>query len=632
MELFKLLGTIAITNGEANNAIDETTGKGEQAQSKISKAFEKVGGAAVKAGKVIATGLAAGATAMGALTAKTMNAAGELEQNMGGSEAVFKESAERMQETAKEAFANMGLSASDFLGTANKMGALFQGAGFDIEESADMSAEAMQRAADVASIMGIDVNAAMEAVAGMAKGNFTMMDNLGVAINDTTLQIYAQEKGLGKLETTQQKVNAAYQLFMEKSEYAAGNYKKENETFAGAMTTAKAALDNFLSGAGTAEQLADAFVGAADVIIVKLNELFPKLVDGITGLIEKLTPEIPRLLQSLLPGLIQGAVALVNGLVQAMPAIIDVIMSLLPDLLNGILQITDAIISALPQIVEMICVALPGLIPQLASGIVSLALSLASMIPQLMQPIIDNAPEILISVVETMVANLPILIEGATQLILGLVEALPQVMAALLEAIPSIVSNLASAIVTCAPMLLNSVNKISNSMKDSVSNIWSQIVNFVKSGIEKIKSFMNFKWSLPKIKLPHFKIKGSFSLNPPSVPSFGIDWYAKAMDEGMILNQPTAFGINSKGQIMAGGEAGSETVVGTESLMNMIQNASKVDSAEMATAVREAIMEAFNNLDITANIQIVPDDRGIFKIVEKQATIKRKSTGRTVFA
>ncbi|MDE8718620.1 hypothetical protein PZH37_16630, partial [[Eubacterium] siraeum] len=68
---------------------------------------------------------------------------------------------------------------------------------------------------DVASIMGISVDSAMEAVAGMAKGNFTMMDNLGVAINDTNLQIYAQEKVLGKLSTTQQKVNSAMQMFLD---------------------------------------------------------------------------------------------------------------------------------------------------------------------------------------------------------------------------------------------------------------------------------------------------------------------------------------------------------------------------------------------------------------------------------
>lgn len=94
----------------------------------------------------------------------------------------------------------------------------------------------------------------------------------------------------------------------------------------------------------------------------------------------------------------------------------------------------------------------------------------------------------------------------------------------------------------------------------------------VRSAIEKIKSFFNFHWELPKLKMPHFSISGSFSLNPPSVPHLSVDWYKKAMNNGMILNGPTIFGMKGN-SLLAGGEAGSETVVGTKSLMNMIGNA-----------------------------------------------------------
>ena len=106
-----------------------------------------------------------------------------------------------MKRTAQTAAENMGLSQSEYLAYANKMGALFKGVGFDMQSASDMSQQAMQRAADVASIMGVDVSAAMEAVTGAAKGNFTMMDNLGVAINDTNLQIYAQATSLRHILT-----------------------------------------------------------------------------------------------------------------------------------------------------------------------------------------------------------------------------------------------------------------------------------------------------------------------------------------------------------------------------------------------------------------------------------------------
>ena len=194
---------------------------------------------------------AASAIGLGKIISDSIMNGGDLEQNLGGVEVVFDKYADSMRGKAETAFKDMGLSESDYLAMANKMGALFKGTGMDAASAAAMSQQAMQRAAGVASIMGLDTASAMEAVTGAAKGNFTMMDNLGVAINDTSLQIYAQEKGLGKLETTQQKVNAAMQMFFEKTEYAAGNYAKENETFSGSLSTFKAELDNLSADLGT---------------------------------------------------------------------------------------------------------------------------------------------------------------------------------------------------------------------------------------------------------------------------------------------------------------------------------------------------------------------------------------------
>lgn len=213
MDLFKLLGRIVVDNSDAidamkdttdeakktGNALSDTGGSGEKSSGKLSKAFSKIGNGVVKAGKVAVTGLAATATAIGGVTVSALNAAGELEQNMGGSEAVFKslgDSIDKMQTTiitgydkstgkaiksvsnletvSKTAYKNMGVSQSDYLATVNKMGSLFQGSGFEAQESLDMASQAMQRAADVASIMGIDVDSAMESIAGAAKGNFTI--------------------------------------------------------------------------------------------------------------------------------------------------------------------------------------------------------------------------------------------------------------------------------------------------------------------------------------------------------------------------------------------------------------------------------------------------------------------------
>lgn len=117
------------------------------------------------------------------------------------------------------------------------------------------------------------------------------------------------------------------------------------------------------------------------------------------------------------------------------------------------------------------------------------------------------------------------------------------------------------------------VNKF-NDIKSNVTNVINNMKTTVQNGLNAIKGFFSkLKLNLPHIKLPHFKINGKLSLDPPSVPKLSIDWYKKAMNNGMIMNSPTIFGMNSNGQLMAGGEAGSETIVGTNSLMGMIQNA-----------------------------------------------------------
>lgn len=236
---------ITAQNREFNQAIGEVIGRLDD----LEEQSQRSGDALKDIFKNAAKGVSA--LGIGKIISDSISNAGDLEQNLGGVEVVFQKHADKLKETALTAAGNMGLSQSAYLATANKMGSLFKGSGFDNASAAEMSKNVMQRAADVASIMGTDVKDAMEAVTGAAKGNFTMMDNLGVAMNDTTLQAYAQEKGLGKLETTQQKVYAAMQMFLDKTEYAAGNYARENDTYSGSLTTLKAEFENLTAELGT---------------------------------------------------------------------------------------------------------------------------------------------------------------------------------------------------------------------------------------------------------------------------------------------------------------------------------------------------------------------------------------------
>lgn len=97
----------------------------------------------------------------------------------------------------------------------------------------------------------------------------------------------------------------------------------------------------------------------------------------------------------------------------------------------------------------------------------------------------------------------------------------------------------------------DALKEIPNWFKNLFNDAMDNAKNIVKSGIDKLKSFFNFDWSLPKIKLPHFNISGSFSLMPLRIPSFSVDWYAR----GGVFNSPSIIGV---------GEAGQEAVMPLE--------------------------------------------------------------------
>ena len=138
-------------------------------------------------------------------------------------------------------------------------------------------------------------------------------------------------------------------------------------------------------------------------------------------------------------------------------------------------------------------------------------------------------------------------------------------------------------------------------IKDKFTEKFNAIKDFEKNTIEKIKGFFNFEWKLPDIKLPHFSISGSFSLMPPSVPHLSVDWYDKAMDNGMILNGATIFGAMN-GKLLGGGETGSEVVVGTNALRNMIakgyNDSAVVQRLDALTAVMVAGVDALERQGI----------------------------------
>ena len=163
-----------------------------------------------------------------------------------------------------------------------------------------------------------------------------------------------------------------------------------------------------------------------------------------------------------------------------------------------------------------------------------------------------------------------------------------------------------------ASALFTSISNTFGRIKSAISDKINSAKEAVHNAIERIKSFFKFEWSLPKLKLPHISISGSFSLMPPRVPHFSIDWYSKAMKNGMILNNPTIFGMMD-GKLLGGGESGSETIVGTNSLMNMIAKASKGTTINMTINAQDQTVYQLADVVIDRLTQKMNRERLVYK-------------------
>lgn len=408
-DIFQIVGKFAIEGADkAKREITDVTSQGEKSSSALTK-FGKVMGTIGKG--VLAVGGAVGAGSV-ALVKNVQSSYGELQQNLGGSEAVYGQYANNIQRIAKNAYKNMGMSQSEYLATANKMGSLLQGSGIEQREALDLTAKAMQRASDVASVMGIDMSMAMESITGACKGNFTMMDNLGVAMNATTLESYALSKGMVDFSwnsaTTAEKNALAMQMFLERTEQYAGNFAREStDTITGSIGYLGAAWQDFIAGLGNP---------MADMAQLTNNVAasFGAMIDNIVPIIENIANALPIVLPSLINAITNLAPTLIQTFTTVITTVIDAIIPLLP--------------TVIPLFVDM-----------------------------------------LVKIGMALVENAPLLIDGFIQLITQLTVAITQNLPALIPIFVDCIIKIAAAIVQNAPLIVGAILGIGANFQEGLN-------------------------------------------------------------------------------------------------------------------------------------------------------------------
>lgn len=696
MDLFKLLGTITIKNSDAIQALDQTSKKGQETESKLSKGFSAIGKGAAVVGKAVATGMMMAGTAVVGLVTNATSAYAQYEQLVGGVDTLFKESSAKVQAYAEQAYQTAGMSANEYMETVTSFSAsLLQSLGGDTEEAADKADVAIRDMSDNANKMGTSMQSIQNAYQGFAKQNYTMLDNLKLGYGGTKEEMQRLLADAEKLSGQEFDISSyadvvdAIHIIQTEMGITGTTAAEASGTITGSMNSVKGAWTNLVTAMASdnlpLDEYINKFTDSATTMVSNMLPRIQKALGGVVQLVDKLAPviigAIPELFSQLLPSIIESATGLLNVVVSILPDLVNMLVGMIPAFVDGVVQIVNAIIESLPQIMESLVAALPTLIPILVDALVSIVVTLCEVLPQIIQPIIDHLPEIIISIVGALMDNLPILIEGLIALTMGIVSALPQIMLAILDALPTILTMIVDGLFNSLGVLIDGLGnmakqiipailsyyadlpskffdifksafsnvrkafektgeffgkireniqkpflsitswfkdkfteawsavknvfstggKIFDGIKDGIANVFTTIVNGIIGGINKVIAvpFNAINNVLAKIRdveimgLSPFTWVTTFDV--PQIPL--LEWNADAMRNPRIFDEPTIYGYNpGTGTFQGVGEAGSEVVSGTNTLMNMISSAVASQNAGLIDVLYK-ILEAILNMD-----------------------------------
>lgn len=381
-EAFSLRGKISVEGKEeAKKDVNEVSEEAEKSSKRFEGALDKIGGAALKIGKVVGVGLTTVATGIGAMTKSAVESYANYEQLVGGVETLFGasgmtlteyadsvgktvaeavdeynalvEAQELVMKDSREAFRTTGLSANEYMETVTSFSAaLISSLDGDTKAAAEKSNKAIVDMSDNANKMGSSMESIQNAYNGFAKQNYTMLDNLKLGYGGTKEEMARLLADASKLAGTKFDISSyadvvdAIHVIQTEMGITGTTSKEASTTIQGSVGMMKAAWTNFLTGMADPEQnfeellnnLVDSVVTVAKNIAPRLVETVPRLVEGLMGVVEAITPYIQPMLEELLPSLMEGAGKLIVALVTNLPQLIGILANALWDGLKSMFQ------------------------------------------------------------------------------------------------------------------------------------------------------------------------------------------------------------------------------------------------------------------------------------------------------
>lgn len=425
---------------------------------------------------------------------------------------------------------------------------------------------------DVMNKVGQDTGVSMDTLSSSLITNAAALQEMGLSMDESVVFMGQLEKSGASADTVLSGLRKAMK-----------NSAAEGKD----MNTALAELqDSILNGTDSMDGLTAAY------------DLFGKSGDMVYAAIQNGTLDFNNL---------SGAALDCEGSVTTTYEIMSDANERFQTVLNAVMElgyeIAEALMPTIQQVIEQVLPVIQGMIdkwnglsPEMQQFIIKAALVVAAIGP------VVSAIGSVISIIGSAVGALGSIVSflgGPVTIAIGAAIALGVALYKNWDTVKSKASELAQSVKQKFEDIRNGISEKIEGAKERV-----------RSAIDAIKGFFNFSWSLPQLKLPHITISGSFSLMPPRVPSFGIQWYKKAMDNAMILDGAQIFGSMGN-QLLGGGEAGKEMIVGQQSMMDMIKDATSQSFGSLTGAITSAATMLLNVMTEYfpqfANMQMVTD-------------------------
>lgn len=436
--------------GGGISSVGESSGKG--LGGKILK-----GVAAVGIGAAIGKGISA-----------SIQAGGDLEQSLGGVEAIFGKSADKVKQNASKAFETVGMSANDYMQNVTSFSAsLLQGLNGDTETAAKYADMAMKDMGDNANRFGTDIQSIQNAYQGFAKGNFTMLDNLKLGYGGTKEEMLRLLHDTGVVDKSINNLdNVSFDQMIE------GIHKAQEG----------------LSVTGTtANEASSTIQGSMASMKASVQDLLGNLAIG-----ADITPQIKNLLNTaqsflinnLLPMLSNVVLGVANNAGQLATTLSSLVFAIGKEIIKLAPKLLQAGITLVVQLGKSLVTGLPKLIPMVTKVITQLALMLTK--PKNLEMMITTAIELMVALSDGLVKAIPQITKVLPQIVTNIVTTLIKLAPKLHQASAEMIIKLAVGLTKSVGILLNSAGKIIKQLISKFANS-----DWAKAGKDTIQGIIN---------------------------------------------------------------------------------------------------------------------------------------------